>query len=101
MDEVIRETLDGVLAHVWLDFDSDGVNSPSLPGYIRHGDQLGIHLLKPNRNLRDFARDVSFPQTTPNTLVAASEVSMCGFRTCLTVRLQDIFDGFGLRLCWR
>ena len=26
---------------------------------------------------------------------------VCGFRTCLTVRLQDIVDGFGLRLCWR
>jgi len=93
MDKGIRETLDGVLAHVWVDFDNNGVNSPSLPGYIRHGDQLGIHLLKPNRPLRDFARDLSFPRTTPNTLVAASEVGGTLFFDITRVREHNIMGG--------
>lgn len=28
-------------------------------------------------------------------------MSVCGFKTCLTVVLQDMFDGFGLRLSSR
>jgi hypothetical protein len=93
MDDVIRETLDGVLAHVWQDFDNDGLNSPSLPGYIRHGDQIGIHLLKPNRAFGEFARDMSFPRTTPNTLVAASEVGGTLFFDITRVREHNIMGG--------
>lgn len=93
MDSQIRETLDGVLAHVWQDFDTDGLNSISLPGYIRHGDQLGIHLLKPNQTVGQLAREMSFPHTTPNTLVASSEVGGTMFFDISRVREQNIVGG--------
>ncbi|MDM3929293.1 hypothetical protein QRB35_25260, partial [Mycobacterium intracellulare subsp. chimaera] len=46
--------------------------------------------------------DVNLPLLSsthgPHDVHTLEMVSMCGFRTCLAVLLQDIFDGFGPRL---
>jgi hypothetical protein len=93
MDDIIRETLDGVLAHVWQDFDKNGLQTASLPGYIRRGDRIGIHLLKPDQVVRELARGTSFPHTTPDTLVAASEVGGTLFFDVSRVREHNTMGG--------
>ncbi len=89
----LLHTLDGALARVWQDFDTNGMQSASVPGYIRHGDEIGIHLLKPNRMIGEVAGDTLFPRTTPNTLVATSEVGGTLFFHVSRVKDSDIIGG--------